>query len=238
MKTYAAAFVAALALLVFNIRPAASQSTESRSNIYIGADIEKEISKKLSVELDFQGRFCKAKEAQDFLVTPKIEYSPLKFVSVGAEYRATFSHENGESGEWSGRFGSWLQAKWSPSILKLEARIKYCNYSEDIADREGSLAHKQYFRTRLLGSVKIKSIKLTPYISYEWFYEFNRNLVDKDRVIIGVKKKINKRNTVAFEYMFEEKYNRGKSKKDINNNIFSLAYQYTFPRKAPKESDE
>ena len=235
MKTFATKIVAAL-LALTTISATATAQTESRSYIYLGAGIEKEFSKKLTAELDLQGRFCHAKETQEFLITPKIEYEPIKFFSVGTEYRAKLSHEKGEDSEWTGRFGAWMKAKWSPSILKLEARIKYCNYTEDAADRDGNYANEQYFRTKFLAGVKIKSLKLTPYISYEWFYEFNRNLVDKDRLTIGVKKKLNKRNALTFEYMFEERFNRGKTKKEINNHIFSLSYQYTFPYKK-KESE-
>ncbi|MCR5454346.1 MAG: DUF2490 domain-containing protein [Bacteroidales bacterium] len=238
MRTFAVSILAALALAVATIHPAASQDTKSRSHIYLGAGVEKEITSKLSAGIDVQGRFCKDDESQKFLVTPQIEYSFIPFASVGAEYRATFNHEEGKDNEWSGRFGTWLKAKWSPSILKLEARIKYCNYTDDVADRDENYANEQYFRTRFLAGVKIKSIKLTPYISYEWFYEFNRNLVDKDRLTIGVKKKLNKNNAIAFEYKFEEKFNRGTSKININNNIFELTYKYTFPYKAPDDLDE
>ena len=236
MKTFATKIAAALLVLAVVNTTAAAQ-TESRSYIYLGAGLEKEFSKKLTAELDLQGRFCHAKETQEFLITPKIEYEPIKFFSVGTEYRAKLSHEKGEDSEWTGRFGAWMKAKWSPSILKLEARIKYCNYTEDAADRDGNYSNEQYFRTKFLAGVKIKSLKLTPYISYEWFYEFNRNLVDKDRLTVGVKKKLNKRNALTFEYMFEERFNRGKTKKDINNHIFSLSYQYTFPYKKHKESE-
>ena len=236
MKSFATIIAVVLMTVTICAKNAAAQ-TESRSLIYLGAGIEKEFSKKLTAELDMQARFCHAKESQEFLVTPKIEYEPINFLAVGTEYRAKLSHEKGESSEWTGRFGAWLKAKWSPSILKLEARLKYCNYTDDIMDRDGKYANEQYLRTKLGASVKIKSIKLTPYISYEWFYELNRNLVDKDRVTVGLKKKLNKRNADSFEYMFEERFNRGKSKKDINNNIFSLSYQYTFPYKKNKESE-
>lgn len=218
-------------MAVASVSYKADAQTDSRSLVYLGAGIEKEITKKLSAELELEGRFCKAKGTQELLITPKIEYKPVKFIAIGAEYRANLSHENGESSEWGGRFGSWLKGKWSPSILNLEARIKYCNYTEDVADRDGNYANRQYFRTKFLAGVKIKSIKLTPYISYEWFYELNRGLVDKDRLTIGLKKKFNKRNAIVFEYMFEEKFNRGKNKKDINKNIFAMSYQYTFPFK-------
>jgi hypothetical protein len=234
MKQIASIILAALMSVAANVKNASAQ-TESRSLIYLGAGIEKEFSKKFTAEIDMQSRFCHAKESQEFLITPKIEYSPVKFVAFGTEYRAKLSHEKGESSEWSGRFGAWLKAKWSPSILKLEARIKYCNYTDDVQDRDGNYASEKYFRTKLLAGVKIKSIKLTPYISYEWFYEFNRSLVDKDRLTVGLKKKLNKRNALTFEYMFEERFNRGKTKKNINNHIFAFTYQYTFPYK--KESE-
>lgn len=234
MKKIASIIVVALIIVAANVKDASAQ-TESRSWIYLGAGVEKEFSKKFSAELDMQARFCHAKEAQEFLLTPKIEYSPIKFVAIGTEYRAKVSHEKGESSEWTGRFGAWMKAKWSPSILKLEARIKYCNYTDDVQDRDGNYASEKYFRTKFLAGVKLKSIKLTPYISYEWFYEFNRSLVDKDRLTIGLKKKLNKRNALTFEYMFEERFNRGKTKKNINNNIFAFTYQYTFPYK--KESE-
>ena len=74
----------------------ASAQTESRSLIYLGAGIEKEFSKKFTAEIDMQSRFCHAKESQEFLITPKIEYSPVKFVAFGTEYRAKLSHEKGE----------------------------------------------------------------------------------------------------------------------------------------------
>lgn len=205
---------------------------ENRTLMYLGAGLNKDFSKKLQAGIDLEGRFCGSKKTQDILLTPSIEYSVIKFLSVGAEYRIGYSHEQSHDGEWSGRLGLAAKAKASPGNLKMEARAKYCNYSEDYED-EGNL---QYMRTKLEIGFKIKSIKITPYLSYEWFYNISRGLVDKDRYTFGLKKKINKRNSVGFEYMLEEKFNRGPNKRDINKNIFAFSYQYTIPQ-AKKSAD-
>lgn len=213
---------------------AMAQDTENRSLIYLGAGIGKDFGKHLQAGIDLEGRFCKAKETQDILITPNIEYSPIKFLSLAAEYRIGYEHQNGNDGQWNGRLGLSAKAKASPSILKLETRIKYCNYSEDYED-EGNL---QYLRTKLEIGAKLKSIKLTPYISYEWFYNISRSLVDKDRYTVGIKKKINKQNSIGVEYMLEEKFNRGKSKCDINKHIFAISYQYTIPAAKKKSGGD
>ncbi len=210
-----------------------AQTSENRSLIYLGAGIEKEFMKQLSASLDVEGRFCHDKGTQEILMTPSIEYTPIKYVSVGVEYRADYEHKNEKGTNWNGRFGAMLQASISPSILKLEVRGKYCNYTDDSDDDGGNL---QYMRTKFGASAKIKAIKLTPYISYEFFYNISRKLVDKDRYTVGIKKKLDKRNTIGLEYMLEEKFNRGKNKIDINKHIFALNYKYTIP--APKKKDK
>ncbi len=211
-----------------------AQNADNRSLIYLGAGIEKEFMKQLSAGVDLESRFCKASGTQEILVTPSIEYQPIKYLQLGVEYRANYEHKNDKGGSWSGRFGASLGASISPWILKLEVREKYCNYSDDSEDGDG--VHLQYLRTKVGASAKIKAIKLTPYISYEFFYNVERKLVDKDRYTVGVKKKISKRNTIGLEYMLEEKFNRGKNKIDINKHIFALNYKYTIP--APKKKDK
>ncbi|MCQ2252080.1 MAG: DUF2490 domain-containing protein [Bacteroidales bacterium] len=222
----------AVCALLMSLYNNALAQTESRQLIYLGAGIEKELSRKLSAGLDMEGRFCHEKGTQSLLITPSLEYSPIKYLSGGLEYRAEMEHENGSDAQWTGRLGVFMKAKFQPSFLRLESRIKYCNYTEDYED-EGNL---QYFRTRFQAGARIKSIKLTPYFSYEWFYNISRHLVDKDRYVVGIKKKIDKRNTVGFEYMLEEKFNRGKTKPDINKNIFAFNYQYEIP--ASKKKNE
>lgn len=220
-------------LLVLLTAPFALAQTESRTSVYIGAEIEKEFSKKLSAELEAQGRFCPDKSSQDFLLTPSIEFAPIKYFSLGAEYRLEMEHEDGAESQWSGRFGAFAKAKYSLENFKMEARLKYCNYSEDYLE-DGNL---QYLRTKFQLAYKIKPLKLTPYASYEIFYNLTRDprKVDKDRYTVGVKDKVSKHHTIGFEYQLEEKFNRvsrkGNPKNDINNNIFSFYYRYTLPRK-------
>ncbi len=223
-------------LLVLLLLSTSLFAQEKRTAIYLGASIEKEFSKKLSAELEMQARFCPTKNTQDYLITPKIEFSPIKYVSFGTEYRADYSCEKDEDSEWIGRWGAWVKGKYSiAKLVKFEGRIKYCNYTEDAYLDGENQGNKQYLRFKLGVGVKIKPINLTPSISYEMFDNISRSIVDKLRYTFGLKEKLSKQHSIGFEYMFEQKFNlqtkKGKTKEDINKNIFSISYKYTFPYK-------
>lgn len=224
--------------LFLSFLTAKSQDLEKRVSIYLNAGIEKEITEKFSTGLEIEGRFCKSQSEQDLLLKPYIEFSPVKYFSLGAEYRWDLNHQEGSQSSWSGRLGLYAKAKYGFHGFKAEARFKYCNYSEDygywnVDDKVYDQSKKlNYLRPKFQLSYKIKPLKLTPYVSYEWFYNTARGLVDKDRWTFGLKKKINKIHTLGFEYKFEEKFNRlskkGNVKDDINNNIFAFSYKYSF----------
>lgn len=212
---------------------------EKRTYMYLGTSVEKEFSKKLSAGINLQGRFCNDPNTQDILVTPKIEFAPIKFVSFGAEYRVDYSREKGEESEWNGRLGLFVKGKYSiHKILKFEGRIKYCNYTEDAYLDGENQGNKQYLRYKLGAEVKIKPLNLSPYFTYEIFDNLSRNTVDKLRYVWGAKYKINKQHTIGFEYALEQRFNlqtkKGNAKEDINKNIFSFYYKYTFPFKKEK----
>lgn len=208
--------------------------TDNRMLWHIGAGIEKQLPWNISAGLETELRLCPEKNTQNILITPQIEYSPAKFLSLGLEYRGEMEHQKDEDSQWTGRLGAHIKAKAQPGNLRLETRLKYCNYSEDWDD--GS--HLQYLRTRLQVGYRIKPLKLTPYVSYEWFYNLSRELVDKDRYTVGAKKKFSKHHSMYLEYMLEEKFNRGIHKMDINKHIIAVGYQYTTPAKNKKSDPD
>ena len=218
---------ALLFLTVFSV----NAQTETRTSFYLNAGVEKEFLPVLSAGFDVEGRFCGDPKTQDLLLKPSVEYSPVKFFAVGAEYRFNLNKEDGEDSKWIGRLGLSAKLKYNFKGFRPEFRIKYCNYNEDyiVNSKEET---KQYLRPKFQLGYRIKPLKLTPYVSYEWFYNIPRQLVDRDRWTIGIKKKFSKVHTVAFEYRFYEKFNRvnnkgTKVKNDISENIFMLSYKYS-----------
>ncbi|MBQ3655882.1 MAG: DUF2490 domain-containing protein [Bacteroidales bacterium] len=222
-------------LSVLTISTADAQ-TEKRTSLYLNAGVEKEFLPYLSGGVSVEGRFCDNK-TKDLMLKPYVEFSPVKFFSFAAEYRFDFKKEDGEPSETIGRLGLTAKLKYKFNGFRPEVSLKYYNYNEDyiVNSQEET---KQYLKPKFQLGYRIKPWKLTPYVSYEWYYNFPRKLVDKDRWIFGAKKKFSN-HTFTFEYRLYEKFNRvnnkgTKVKNDITDNIFLFGYKYTFPYKSKK----
>ena len=205
--------------------------TESRSYIYLGAGVTKSfLDKKLDVGFETEGRFRTGEDQKEWLLTPKVSYQPIKYFSVGLQYRFNLEHDGTEDpqNEWVNRLSADLKGKLPAGNFKFEFRFRYCNYNEDFEKGKLNYGRKEYLRYRFEAAYKIKPIKLTPYVSYEWFQNLALGDVDRDRWIFGLKQKINKHNKIGFEYMFQENFNNPNKIKDINKNIFAFSYSYNF----------
>ena len=200
--------------------------TEKRYIFNLASAIEKEFNDYLTAGFELEGEICPDPSTKTVMFKPVVEFSPIQYLSFEAEYRFKAENEEGESA-WHRRFGIAAKGKYAFNHLKLSTRLKYCLYSDDYDED----TKERYFRTRFQAQYKIKPIKLTPYISYEWFYNIPRGLVDRDRWTFGVEKKLNKRNTLGLEYQCEERFNRTNAKRtklknDIAENTFSITYKF------------
>ena len=72
-------------------------------------------------------------------------------------------------------------------------------------------------------SVKYKLKKnLSPFIAYEFYYQFNdEKVINRTRISLGTSYKINKRNAVKLFYMFENRFNVRNLK---HNHIYGISY--------------
>mgnify|MGYP002621690300 CR=1 FL=1 len=207
-----------------------SQS-ESRKYIHLGASVTKSfLDKKLEAGLETEGRFRTGEDQKQWLITPKISYEPIKYFSVGLQYRFNLEHDGSEDpqNEWVNRLSADLKGKLPAGNFKFEFRFRYCNYNEDFEKGSVNYGRKEYLRYRFEVDYKIKPIKLTPYISYEWFQNLALKDVDRDRWTFGLKQKLNKHNKIGFEYMFQENFNNPNKIKDIYKHIFAFSYSYNF----------
>lgn len=218
--------ITAFLLVILFFATSLNAQTEHRYTINPVFSIEKEILPVLTTGADVEANYCNAANSKDFSIKPFIQYSPINYLVLGAEYRVKYEVEDGESA-WQGRLGLAAKGKYAFGNLKLDCRLKYTLYTDDYDED----TKDQYFRTRFQAQYKIKPIKLTPYVSYEWFYNIPRSLVDRDRWTFGVEKKLSKRSSLGFEYQLEEHFNRTNAKRtklknDIAEHVFSIAYTF------------
>ena len=184
--------------------------------------IEKEFLPELLVGADAEANYCNAANSKDVSIKPFIEYAPINHLIIAADYRVKYEVEDGESA-WQGRLGVSTTGEYNFNNLLLDCRLKYTLYTDDYDED----TKDQNFRTRFQVQYGINSIGLTPYVSYEWFYNIPRRLVDRDRWSLGIDKKISNRSSIGFEYQLEKYFNNEDPLvNDIAEHVFSIAYTF------------
>ena len=83
------------------------------------------------------------------------------------------------------------------------------------------LKTKTYSRNKFSIKYKLNNT-LTPFLTYEFFYQFNnQNIINRNRMALGTKFKINDTSLLKIFYMFEDKFN---VKNLQYNHIWGISY--------------
>jgi len=145
------------------------------------------------------------------------EYKIKKGLYIGANYR--FIRENDyETSNYNlaHRIDIGVGYKLKLSKLKLDFKTKFQVKSS--LPEENS---PTFNRTKVTTNYSINE-KLTPFVSYEVFYQFNdQHIINKTRLSIGTKWAINDENSLKLYYLFDNKFNVKKLK---YNHIFGVSY--------------
>lgn len=108
-----------------------------------------------------------------------------------------------------------------------------CKYQlkvfDDIEHNYGNTKLSSYNRNKFQVKYKTSSIKLFPYISYEFYIPLHamseyQYAIDTQRFLVGMEYKINKKNSFKLFYMLE---NEQQDFGYFHNNIVGLSYAYS-----------
>lgn len=145
-----------------------------------------------------------------------VSYEFIKDFDASFNYR--FSRENDyETGNYdlNNRIDLGLSYKHKINNFRISNRLKY-----QTATASSTENNPTYLRNKFTTSYKIKDI--TPYISYEFFYQFNdERVVNRTRLSFGGKYKINKNNSIKLFYTYENRFNDRQLK---HNHIYGINY--------------
>lgn len=142
-------------------------------------------------------------------------YEFVKNVTAGITYRFNQDRNIEQGGfDFNHRFNFDLSYEHKINDFKLSFRTRY------------QVSKEKYFSDKLNRNkftIKYKfNKKLVPYLSYELFYQFNDvRALNRTRIEIGTKYKINKNNSITLGYLYENKFNRSNLK---HNHIYFLNY--------------
>ena len=192
------------------------QTSEYRASV----SVEKQLFKSLKIVVSPSFRTLKNFSTKEYLIDGGISFKPIKYIDFGALYRFDMVSADGKDATYKHRYFFSTQLRYSLFRLDAMARAMFTNdgdagiFSED---------RNNYMRYRLKLKYNIKSFKLTPFISAEYFYQLNDREFNKSRYTIGGEYKISKSHSVVFEYSWQDYL-----KKDKTLNIFSLGYNFNF----------
>lgn len=146
----------------------------------------------------------------------EVEYELINDLEVSFAYR--FSRENDyetNNYDLSNRISLGLSYKYKANKFSVGNRIKY--QTENAAPIKNN---PTYLRNKLSAEYEIDSFE--PFISYEFFYQFNdEKVINKTRISFGGKYDINKNNAIKVFYIFENRFNVKRLK---NSHIYGISY--------------
>ncbi len=173
-------------------------------------------AKKWKFSLTPEFRFDETFSVDKYLLEIKGEFAPSKLITLGASYRFIGNARENNPTEYLHRFAFDAEVeqtfkRWEPSF-----RLRYTNYSEDIADGE-------FLRYKAALNYDIKGSKLTPLISAEAYHELSNKEFYKMRYAVGFKYKLNKKNAINIGYKLDYYLNEYS-----NKHILYLSYKIKF----------
>ena len=149
-----------------------------------------------------------------------VEYKFNKRFSGGVNYRYSRDNDYEEySYQLSHRFDIGLEYDVKFGEFKLKNRVKYQIETAPIDENNPA-----YLRNKTTLEYKIENKKkdIKPFLSYEFHYQLNDEMVvNRSRFSGGSKFNLNKRNTIKLFYIFESKFNRKNLK---YGHIYGIGY--------------
>lgn len=161
------------------------------------------------------------RRSENFSQTDKIfteldaSYQFFKDFTAGITYRFNQDRNIEQGGfDFNHRFNFDLGYEYKISDIELSLRTRY---------QVGKDTYESSKLNRNKLAIKYKfNEKLDPYLSYELFYQFNDvRAFNRYRIELGTKFELNKKSSLKFGYLYENKFNR---KNLEHNHIYFVNY--------------
>lgn len=210
-----------------------SYSQNDDAGLWTGVTFNIDISEKLGLSFEEEIRFNNnASKINKFFSQIGLSYNLSKNIDIGASYR--FINKQNPDSKYSvrHRFQTDLRLKTKAGRYTLSTRIRYQTKYIDPYNTEDGLIPEDYLRNKFAISYDIRKTTLTPYISYEYFYQANNpggNEIDKTWLTMGFKFRLKNRDRISMLYRNSQQYN---VRDPLTSHIFIIAYSTKLNRKA------
>jgi hypothetical protein len=204
--------------------PVISQTTVY--SLRSAVDLELKIAKKLKLEITPEYRYDPVNQSGSMLIQAGVNYKLANWFSLGAYYRLDGSQttdiEPVEESSWaiSNRFALDANAKLNLNRLTPKFRVRFSNFTDFDS---GTDDKSNFLRYRVGLDYNLKGIKLTPFVSAEFYHKLSSGLLSKSRFTLGAEYEFNKHNAISAGYSYARKF-----KTVTDYHIFELTYRIGF----------
>lgn len=194
-------------------------SVKSQTDVGLWSNIavEKELSKKMELQLEEELRFNQNVTRLNSLLTElSFKYKFNKYYSLGASYRFTYYTKN----SFGNRFTLSNQVQYKIEDFTLNYRF---NFQTDFSTID-PIEYK--IRNRLGIDYKFNKhweIGVKGELFYSIYYD--RNIFDRYRFSFGVDHKLNKHHKLSSSLMFQREFNVPNPEADV---VIGLGYKYSW----------
>ncbi len=203
-------------------------SQKSDFGLWYEVNAEKSLNKKFELEALTQIRtFRNGSKIEQAYFEAGATYNLNKYLGFAVSYRIGNYAEDDDRyhirHKWFGDIKGSLPVKRLHFSARLRLQVMERVYTESPSDKKAEYEG----RLKLKAIYKIRKFPVDPYISYETFTPVFRSrdrLIDKSRTTVGLEYKINKKNFINTEYIYE----RDNSPELSVMNIVSLSYTIKF----------
>jgi hypothetical protein len=214
--------------LLFLVTYSLLYSQESDFGLWYELNAEKSLNKKFDLQASVMVRTFKGgSKIEQAYFEAGVIYNLNKYLGFEASYRIGNYVENDDlyhiRHKWFGDIKGSLPLKRFHLSARLRLQIMEKIYAENPSGNKAEYDG----RLKIKGIYKIPKFPIDPYVSFETFspvFRSSYHLIDKSRTTLGLEYKINKKNFINTEYI----YQRDNSPDLSVMNIISLNYTFKF----------
>jgi hypothetical protein len=190
--------------------PLALKAQDDDFGIWTSLETRFGLSRKLSMDVTGSLRtYNNSSKIDEVFAEGGLNYKISKFLGVSASYRLTDRQE--DNGDYYLRHKIYFAVRSSVSAgnFTFSGRLMYQRATKTYIEDDSDLSAVCDGRVKLKAYYNIPRFPVNPYVSYETFCRLTSGAdrtVGKNRFSGGAELKINRRNSVELEYIFQRDY--------------------------------
>jgi hypothetical protein len=215
-------------ILILLAIPLISSSQEKDFGIWIGAEVQKKLTKK--IDLEFSGNirtFNNSTQIDQEFIEAGLQYKLSKILSISGSYRLINNYENDFGYHFRHKLYMDLKASVPIQNLDISGRLKIQRTTRMYIEEADDELAQYTGRIRFKADYNLKSFPVDPYAFAELFVPLsdkNGLEISKTRLSAGVKLKVTNNSSLDFGYI----YQKDTKPDDINSSILSINYSIKF----------